>query len=154
MGFGGHQSLGVAVVQRRVIERANAAGAVVVLDRLDEFFLRQLQLAGKVLQSIGGGARKDRRHEAADGLLIDDRIRLLTGLSGHQTPPDRITFWPEILTFVVEAFAITIDHHTQRYAVDSGADAAVVEWRAGINRDHVCLRRIADHIGAKVEHAP
>jgi hypothetical protein len=42
MGFGGGQTFGVAIVQCGVVERADAAGGVVLLDGFDE--LRNLLL--------------------------------------------------------------------------------------------------------------
>ena len=56
MGLGRCQPLGVTVVQRGVVESADATGVVVVLDGLDELILRQFQLAGQVLQGIGRGS--------------------------------------------------------------------------------------------------
>ena len=38
----------------------------------------------------------------------------MTRLSGNQAPPDYIALGPEILAFVIEAFALAIDHHLCR----------------------------------------
>src|SRR5690606_36996904 len=76
----------------------------------------------------------------------------LSRLLRDQSAPDRIALGPEILTLVVEAPGVAIDHDAERYAVDSRADAAIVERCARIDGDAMRLRRIADRVRARIEH--
>ena len=90
------------------------------------------------------------RHEAANGLAVDDRITNLPRLLRHQAAPDGVALGPEVFALVVEAFAVAVDHHAQRHAVDARADAAVVQRRARVNGHHVGLRGVANAVGAVV----
>src|SRR5690606_19405704 len=76
----------------------------------------------------------------------------LARLHGRQPAPDGVALGPEVLAFVVEAARLAVDHHPQRYAVDAGTDAAVVERRARIDGHAMRLGRIADGVGAGVDH--
>ncbi|MNP25870.1 hypothetical protein D3C76_1186960 [compost metagenome] len=144
----------MAIVQCGVVERADAAGRVVLLDGFDELGNGKLQLAGQIFQRVGFSARKHRRHEPAEGLLVDDRVSLLTGLTRDQAPPDRIPLGPEVFALVIEAFTVAINHHAQRYAIDTGTDTTVIQGRTGVDGHHVRLRRVANEIGAQGLHAP
>src|SRR6185437_3618373 len=66
--------------------------------------------------------------------------------------PDGIALGPEVFALVVEALGVAVEHHAQRHAVDAGADAAVVHWRARVDGHAVRLRRIADDVGAGIHH--
>ncbi|MNF83069.1 hypothetical protein D3C84_653830 [compost metagenome] len=142
----------MAVVERGVVERADMASVVVVFDGFNELRLRQVQQASKFWQRPCCGSREHRRHEAAKRLLVDNRVGLLVGLSRNQTAPNRITLGPEILTLIVKPFAIAVDNHAQGHAVDAGTDTAVVKRSPGVDGNHMCLSRVADCIGAKIEH--
>ncbi|MNE50933.1 hypothetical protein D3C80_1455320 [compost metagenome] len=152
VSLGWSKPFGMAVVERGVVERADMASVVVVFDGFHELRLRQVQQASEFWQRLGGGSREHRRHKAAKRLLVDNRVRLLVGLSRNQTAPDRIAFRPEILTLIVKPFAIAVDNHAQGHAVDAGTYTAVVKRSPGVDGNHMCLGRVADCIGAKIEH--
>ena len=105
------ESLGVAIVEHRVVERADAAGGVERFDACARKSARRARAArassGSVFAFTPG---KHRRHEAADGLGIDDRVADLPGLLRHQPAPDRVALGPEVLALVVEARGVAIDH--------------------------------------------
>ncbi len=146
MGLRRRQPFGAAIVQRGVIEGAGAARSVVGRERLRERRRIEADLHGELFQRVRLGAVEHRRHEAADGFLVNDRPCGLARLLRHQATPDGVTLGPEILTLVVEAVPFAVHHHAQRNAVDPRADAAIVERRAGIDGDAMGLRRIADGI--------
>jgi hypothetical protein len=73
-------------------------------------------------------------------------------LQSHQPAPDGIALGPEVLAFVVEAHRLAIEHDTERDAVDPGHDTAVVQRRASVDRHAMRLRRVANDIGAGVDH--
>jgi hypothetical protein len=148
--LGGEHAFGVAVVQLRVVEAAGAAGGVVVLQRAQEGGCVQPQLARELRQRVRQDAGEHGRHEAADGLAVDDRVADLPRLLRHEAAPDRVALGPEVLALVVEAPGFAVDHHAQRDAVDARADATVVQRSACVDGDHVGLRRIADPVGAVV----
>jgi hypothetical protein len=75
----------------------------------------------------------------------------LSGLLRDQPAPDRVALRPEVLALVVEALRVAVDDDAERDAVDARADPAVVERCARIDRNHVGLRRVADHVGADID---
>ena len=119
-----------------VVEPARAHRGVETGDGLREPLRREPQLLSPARASVSARlARKDRRHEAAERLGIDDRVGDLPGLAGDEPSPDRIALGPEILALVVEAPAFAVDHDAERHAVDARRDAAVELRRAGVERD-------------------
>src|SRR5207247_886296 len=110
--------------------------------------------ARKFRQRIGLLPGEYRRHEAADGLAVDDRIAGLPGLLRDQPAPDGVALGPEVLALVVEALGVAIHHDAKRHAIDARADAAVVQRRTRVDGDAVRLRRITDGVGASVDHVP
>ncbi len=111
----------------------------------------KLQLACQLFQRGGADRRKYRWHEAADRLGIDDHVADLVGLAGDQPSPDGIALRPEVLAFVIEAFGVRVDDDAKRDRIDAGGNAAVPLRRAGIDGDHVPLRRVADGFNAGIE---
>ena len=121
------QPLGAAVVEHGMIEGADLAGRVVGMH--GRFQPRRIEAgeARKFAQRVGLEPREDGRHEAPDGLGVDDRGGDLPRLPGDQSAPDGVTLGPEVLTLVVETFAVAIDHDAERNAIDARADAAIVQ---------------------------
>ena len=146
------QPFGMAVVQHCVVEGADLARGVVGLDGLHEVVGVDPELTRQCRQVVRLLAGEHRRHEPAYRLGIDDRIGDLVRLEGDQPAPDGIALGPEVFAFVIEAPAIAIDDDAQRHAVDPGADAAVIERRARIDRHRMALRRVADLVRARFEH--
>ena len=152
MRFRGADAFGMAIVEHAVIEGADAAGGVVVLHRAHEFCFIETELLRQLGQGVGLGAGEHRRHEAADGFGVDDRITDLSRLLRNEAAPDGITLRPEIFALVVETFGIAIEHDAQRDAIHARADAAVVQRRARVDGHAMRLRDIADHVGAGIHH--
>src|SRR6185312_16535745 len=143
----------VAVVEPGVVEAARPTRGLVGAQGLHEALLRQMQGPRQRRQARGAGAGKHGWHEPADRLGVDDRVRDLARLARDEAAPDGVALGPEILALIVKALALLVYHHAQRNAVDARADAAVIQRRAGIDRDHVRLGRVTDAIGAGVEQA-
>ena len=149
VSLGRHQAFGVTVVEHGVVEFADAAGGVVVGHGALQPVRIQSELGGQLGQAGGADAVEDRWHEAANRLRVDDRVADLAGLLGHQPTPDRVALGPEVFALIVEALAFAVDHHAQRDRVEPGADAAIVERCACVDRHHVGLGRVTDRIGPK-----
>src|SRR3546814_15145270 len=92
-----------------------------------------------------------RRHEEADGLLVDDDVADLVGLTGDEAAPDSVALRPEVLAFVVEALGMGVHHDAERDAVDASADAAVVLRRPALDGDRVALLRNGHMVDTLVE---
>ncbi|MCY1524454.1 hypothetical protein D9M68_593860 [compost metagenome] len=142
----------MAIVQRGVVETADATGGVVVLHGAHEGGFVQPDLLCEFAERVRLRAGEHGRHEAADRLLVDDRPGDLPRLLRHEPAPDRVALGPEVFALVVEALCVAVDHHAQRHAVDARADAAVVQRSTGVDGHAVGLGRVADAVRAGVEH--
>ena len=152
MSLRGREARGHAVVERSVIKRSRLARGVERANRVREFFGIETEFPGECFERVRLRARKHRWHEAADGFGVDDRVADLPRLLGHETAPDRVTLRPKVFAFVVEALGVLVDDDTERNAIDSRDDAAVVERCARVNGHAMRLARVADHVRASVHH--
>ena len=91
--------------------------------------------------AIGGNS--DGMNSSSDDAIEDD-VGDLVGLGGDQPAPDRVALRPDVLALVVEALRVLVDDDAEHDAVEAGDDAAVEFRRAGVDRDRMALRRIAD----------
>ena len=148
------KSFRAAVVQRLVIEGARTDGAVEALDGRGQRARRHVDGGGQLADGARDDRREHRRHEPAGDSGVDDRIRDLIRLLRDEASPDRVAFRPVVLAFVVEPIAMLVDHDPERHRVEARDDAAVELRRARIDGDGMTLGRIADRIGAGVEHQP
>ena len=143
--LGRRQSLGVAVVEHRVVERADAARRVERRRRSRRTPPPAGRAGARARASVCAfSPGKHRRHEAADRLRVDDRVADLPRLQRDEPAPDRVALRPEVLALVVEALRVAVDHDAERHAIHARADAAVVQRRARVDRHAMALRRVAD----------
>ena len=82
---------------------------------------------------------------------VEDDVGDLVGLGGDQPAPDRVALRPDVLALVVEALGVLVDDDAEHHRVVAGDDAAVEFRRAGVDRDRMALRGIADVLHALVE---
>ena len=99
---------------------------------------------------IAGNRREIRRHKQICRLRVDDRITHLIGCAAT-SHPDRVTFWPDVFTFVVETVPVFIDHNGEWHAVKTRDDSAVVFRRSAVDRNRVALCRVTHRLGALVQ---
>src|SRR5690606_38318987 len=131
---------------------AGHTGLVEFFDGLHERGYVHVDLARQFFKRVRLRSRKDRRHEAANGLGVDDGPRKLPRLHGNAPAPDRLARRPADFGYVIEAVGLAVDHDAQRYAIDTGADPAIIEGGARVNGDAMRLRRVADDIGTGIHH--
>ena len=109
-----------------MVELAGLAGVVVLRHGVGKVFVIQPQLMSQFRQRIGLCARKDRRHEVADGFTVDNGVANLPGLLGDQSSPDGVAFGPKIFAFIIKTLSVTVDDYAERNAVHAGTNPAVI----------------------------
>src|SRR6202521_1526810 len=154
MALGRRQSRCGAIVEHGVIECSRADRFIELAHPRFERGGMELERQRKLAHGVGLNRREHWWNKLAHRVGIDNRVRDLIGLRGHEPAPDRVALGPEVEALVVEALRILVDDDAERHAIDAGADAAVELRRAGVDRNAMTLGRIADGFRAAVEEDP